>query len=469
MSLDFNNSLLSQDIQDITSNHKDIFEPGFLFEVILHTEKKDLTNVDGILINNIYIIRDYITNISDYIEINLTIPFGTFIFDVYDYLDNIEVSLIATKQLYKNKKPVKVKEKYKAVYLLDKNTIIPNMSNYSKEDLNQRLPLVITLQLLDRSVETLRIKTTQGNFDKILNKNNDMSIKTYLKSVISEQCNKILIENKPCVDFIYIEEPDNKDDLKSITLPSGTRVIEIADYIQENNIGIYNAGIGTYIQKFGIDYYTFKKCFFIYSTLNGNKFKNSEYKIIFYNPIVSIKSIDNHTYKYENKVLKILPHSIKGIQDNKETLVMSRGSGIRVSNANSMMRKPVIMKEEGPIFKKDQLVTEIAFKSRRDGLNFAPNKKISNNLFKLTSEVLQNQGNTITIDVSNLDPDYIHPGASCKIMYEEKGNKIKEIYGVIQKCMINFTSQNLTAQLIQRPKSVMLNCNITIEVFSLGG
>lgn len=469
MSLDFNNSLLAQDIRDITSNHKEIFEPGFIFQVILHTEKKDLTNADGILINYIYINRDYVNNISDYIEINLTIPFGTFLYDVYDYLDNIELTLITTKQLYKDKKPFIVKDKYKAVYLLDKNTTIPNMSNYSKEDLNQRLPLSITLQLLDRSVETLRIKTTQGNFDKILNKNKDMSIKAFLKSVISEQSNKILIENKPCIDAIYIEEPDNKDNLKSITLQSGTRVIEIPDYIQENNIGIYNSGLGTYIQKFGTDHYTYKKCFFVYSTLDGSKFKDSEYKIIFYNSIVSIKSIDNHTYKYEDKILKILPHSIKGIEDTKESLVMSYGSGIRVTNANSMMKKPIIMKKEGPYFKKDQLVTEIAFKSRKDGLNFAPNKKITSNQFKLTSEVLKNKGSIITIDVSNLDHDFIYPGASCKIIYEEKSNKVKEIFGVIQRCEINYTTQNLSNQLIQRPKSIMLNCNMTLEVFSLGG
>lgn len=468
MSLDFNNSLLSQDIQDITSNHIEIFEPGFIFEVILHTEKKDLTNVDGILINNIYINRDYINNIGDYIEINLTIPFGTFLYDIYDYLDNIEVTIITTKQLYKNKKPVVIKEKYKAVYLLDKNTSIPNMSNYSKEDLNQRLPLSITLQLLDRSVETLRIKTVQGNFDKILNNNKDMSIKSFLKSVISEQCNKILIENKPCIENIYIEEPNNKNDLKSITLPSGTRVIEVAEYIQEYNIGIYNAGLGTYIQKFGIDYYTYKKCFFIYSTLNGDKFKDSEYKIIFYNPIVSRESINNHTYKYKDKILKILPHSIKGIEDNKEALIMSYGSGMRVSNANTMMKKPIVIKEEGPYFKKDQLVTEIAFKSRKDGLNFASNKKISNNQFKLTSEILQNQGSIITVNVSNLDPDYIYPGAGCKIVYEEKTNKIKEIFGVIQKCEINYTTQNLSNQLIQRSKSIMLNCSTVLKIFSLG-
>jgi len=465
-SLTVQTSQLYPDIIDITKSPKEKYNAIFSVEAKLHTEKKDLDSSDGVILNSIYIIRDYVENISDYIEIQLSMHLGTYIYDVYNYLDNIEVTLITHKQLYRDSKPFITKERYKAVYLLDKNSKIPTMVNQSKTDLDQNLPIAITLQLLDRSVETLRIKTTQGNFDRKLNpKNKDMSVKTFLKSIISEESNKILIENKPALDGISIEEPDQKGELRSITIPSYTRIVELPELLQNKNIGVYNAGIGNYIQIFGTDHYTYKKIFFIYSLYNGKKYNKAEYKIIFYNPTTSIISLTDITYKYEDKILKIIPHTVSIINDLKETGVMSEGSGFRISNANKFMKKPVKVTEKGPVFKKDELCSEISYKKRKDNLNFAPNRFVTGNQFSLTSEILRNTGGYITLEVSNLDHDFIYPGASCKIMYENKENKVKEIFGVIHRAIITYTPVITSMPLNYSTKTVELVSHVTLQVF----
>lgn len=464
-SLSVEHSPLYLDIKDIIAPHKEKFKPLFDFEIKLHTENKDLDYRDGVFIVDLHIVRNYLDNISDYMELRLNIPMGTFMHDVYDYLDNIEVTVITTKQLYRNNAPVTVLERYKAIYLLDKNLHTPNMLSLGKDDLNNQMPYVLSLQLLDRSVETLRIKTTQGNFDRVINNNKDMSISAFLKSVISEQSNKILIENKPSLTGIDIEKPDNKDSLKAITLPSGTRVIEIPEYVQNNNIGIYNSGVGCYIQKFGIDEYNYRKNMFIYSLYNGVKFKDSEYKVIFYSPITSSHSSVDCTYKYRDKILRAICHSVTGIEDNKETSVMSSGGGFRVSNANSFMKKPVQIKDTGPVFRKDSLSTEVIFKDRKDGLNFAPNKQVSGNQFKLTSELLQKNGSYANVEVSNIDHDYIPPGGKCKIVYESRNNKVEEVFGVIHKAIISYIG-NSNPILGHHSRSISLVSHVSFQVFS---
>lgn len=459
-------SQLYPDIADIVKAHDVKYNAAFKFETKLHTVDKDLDHTDGVLLNSISIIRDYVENVSDYIEIQLTISLGTYLYDVYKYLDNIEVTLITHKQRFKEKKPFIVKERYKAVYLLEKNDKIPTTVNQSKEDLNQNMPVVITLQLLDRSVETLRIKTTQGNFDSKLNpKNKDMSPKAFLKSIISEEANKILIENKPALDNISIEEPDQKEQLKAITLPSHTRIVELPEILQEKNIGVYNAGIGNYIQTFGTDHYTFKKTFFIYSLFDAKKYDKAEFKIIFYNPASSSMSLTDITYKNEDKVLKILPYTMSKIHDNKGTNTASTGAGFRMANANSYMKKPVEMKEDGPSFKRNQLNTEVVYKDRADNLNFAPNRSVSSNQFSLTSEILKKAGSYITIDVGNLDHDFIGPYA-CKIMYEDTENKVKELFGVIHKALINYSSSSMNMSLSYNSPVVALTSHTTLQIFA---
>jgi len=459
-------SMLYPDIQDIIENPAQDYDAIFAFETKLHTDEKDLDYTDGIALVDIYIVRDYIENISDYIEVKLSIPPGTFLYDVYDKLDNIEITIITTKQLRQtNGSPLTVKERYKGVYLLEKNSSVPNTIKQTKDDLNNQMPLIVTFQLLDRSVETLRIKTTQGNFDKGINGNKDMGIATFFKSLISEQSNKILIENKPALDGIDIEEPDNSDNLKAVTVPSFTRIIELPELIQEKNIGVYNGGIGCYVQKFGTDPYTYKKNMFIYSLYNGDKYQKSEFKTMFFAPISSSHSGGDNTYKYKDKVLRILPHNISKISDNKETSVMSSGSGFRMSNANSFMKKPVEMTESGPKFKRNELSSEVIFKSRSDGLNFAPNKSVSGNQFKLTADLLRKNGNYIKVEVSNLDHDFIYPAAKCKILYEDKGGGITEVFGVIHMAIISYSNPNPSPVMSQRSQTVSLTAHTSLQVF----
>lgn len=463
MSLD--SSSLYPDISDILENQKEKYNPLFSYETKLHTTDKDLDYTDGIVLVDIYILRDYVSNISDYIEIKVSIPVGTFLYDVYDYLDNIELTLITTKQLHKDGEPVSVIERYKAVYILEKNMSVPNTIKQTKEDLNNQMPLVITLQLLDRSVETIRIKTTSGNFDMGINKNKDMGAATFLKSLISEQANKILIENKPSLDGMDIEEPDNTDSLKAITIPSFTRIIELPDLLQDKNIGVYNGGIGCYIQKFGTDHYTFKKNMFIYSLYNGDKYQKSDYKLMIFSPVTSSHSTSENTYKYKDKILKVLPHGVTKINDNKETSVMSSGGGFRTSNANSFMKKPVEMTNEGPKFKRDQLSSEVIFKDRADGLNFAPNKNVSGNQFKLTAELLKKNGNYITVEISNMDHDFIRPAAKCKVLYEGKDGTITEVFGVVHMAIITYSNSNPSPVMNHSSRTVSLTTHASLQIF----
>jgi len=469
-SLTVERSLLYPDITDILATHTDKYVSSFNTIVKLHTEEKDLDYTDLINIAGINVLRDYVTNITDYIEIKLTIPLGLFIYEVYPYLDNIEVTLITQKQLYKGKNPVTISERYKAVYLIDKNTAIPTNTSISKFDLDQQLPAVIVLQLIDRSAETIRIKTTQGNFHNRVNiSNKDMSPKAFLKSILSEETNKILIENNPPLDSIQIEEPDNKEQLKSIVIPSYTRLIELPEHIQNKSIGIYNAGIGCYIQRFGKNYHTVNKTFFVYSLYDPKKYKTSEYKVIFYSPVTSSYSITDITYKYKDKVLKILPHSINKIRDAKETLVMSTGSGFRISNANSYMKKPIDMKPDGPSFNRNRLSTEVVYKERKDGLNFSPNKSVTGNSFALTSEVLAKQGSYVTTTITNIDIDLIQPGSACLINYENKENTVEELYGVIHQLIVTYTPISGSIVTNRQQELVQLTAQATVNIFVVPG
>jgi hypothetical protein len=451
-------SKLTNDLNDILDSTSD-YKPTIEIELKLHTEEKDLTTADGIVLGSILQIRDYENNVADYTEVKLIVYLGTYVYDIYPNLSNIEVTLIYYDQLYEGDKPAKVVERYKAVYLKDLNAQIPTLLNASMNDLNQQAPITLTLQLLDRSAEVIRVATVQGNFEPSMNGGKKPDV--FLRTIISDQGSKITIENKPAIQSIDIEKADNVEDIPSITLPSFTRIVDLPGYLQNRSYGIYNAGIGAYLQLFnGL------KTFFIYSLYSAKKYDKQDYKTIFYSPMDSSLVRVDKTYLYRDKILKVIVEPLTKVLDSKETDLMSSGAGFRVSNARSFMRKPVDMTEEGPRFNRPKLNTEIVLKDRKDGLNYAPHsdQRTSANNFKRTTEVVKSNGAYIELKWYNSNIRYIYPGQACKIMVEDKENKITEIYGVILSIQ-TYTVDETQSPVLKYNQSTNYSTVSVIKVF----
>ena len=473
MGLSYTQTRLQMDIEDIIKPYDSSkeYNPYFIATAKIHTVEKDIGVESNVIVHSLKIERDYIENLHDYMELQLLIPPGVFFYDIYDYLNNLEVTLSLSKQLSDRGVPNIVSERYRAIYPLDKNKNYPNIQSQKREDLNQLTPFVVTLQLVDRSAEALRIKTTSGSFDPKITHNKDMSPSSVLKSIISTEASKILVENKPILDAIEIEPMENTEKLQAFILKSKTRVVELADYLQENNIGLYTGGVGSYLQRFAKDYKTFKKIYSVYSLYNTNKYDSATYKTIFYLPHMSTQGLsESITYKYEDGILKVLGHTSTRIEDKKDSLVLSYGTGFRSSQARSFMKKPVAIDINGnPQFKSENLVTQITYEDRADGVNFAPNVGINNNNFKLISDILKRKGSYINIEVNHLDPDYIFPAGKCKIRYENKENNLFELDGVIHKAYFHFFQEGKNVASRYALGRAELYCKAVIAVFCLDG
>lgn len=466
MSISTTKSLIFQDIADIIELPSDPYSSEFVSEVKLHTVDKDLDNRDGVSVAGIHVYRDYLERMSDYIEIQVTCLLGTYVYDIYPYLHNIELTLYTFRQEKPGGQEIMVAERYKAVYLLERNMSTPVVTQAPRENLNQELPISLTLQLIDRSSETLRIKTLQGSFDKRINPTNtDMTTGVFLKSLLSSHVDKILIENRPAIDRLEIEPPHNAEELKAITIPTGTRLVDLADFIQNKSGGLYTSGVASYIQRFAPKIDEWYKTLYVYSLYDASKYHSAEYKIIFYSPPTSSFSMTDHTYLYKDKVLKVLVNSTNKLHDTKESLMMSSGSGFRHSNANSMMKKPVVLTPDGPEFKKSGFSTEVIHREREDNLNYAPVNNLSANHFAASSDVMSKVGKYIRLSANNVDLDFFYPGASCKVVYENNDGGIEELFGVIHRIKATYQHPSLNLSTMFKIARVRLNTSAEFEIY----
>lgn len=394
--------------------------PTFAYETVIHTKDANLTYTSGIFLLSLYISRDYENAMTDYIEAKFSVPLGTFIEDIYPYLENCEVTLRVKKQFSSGgvvSKPVIASERYKAIFLKDKNSVVPNNKTQTKADLDQQLPAAITLQLLDRSAEAIRIKTTAGGvkYESSSGLSGKSDAQGYLENIFTQECKKILIDGKPIVPVVKVIKPDNNTTPK-IATPSYTRIIEIPDYIQEKSQGLYNTSVGCFVQRF--------------------MSKVGEYKTgIYVYPVYKTKKTDTGitTVKLNALTATAVSSSIPGLvfkdgiyygvcdkpmvkEADKESQVMSEGTGFRVANAESVMKRPYLIHKNGPVFSRQKLNTEIVFKERDDGVNYAVNKGVYTNNLILASEINKKKANFLTIKMNNLDHDLIRPDMSVMLV-----------------------------------------------------
>lgn len=427
-------SRLWSDMNDII-NAKDsdnIKESVIGVSVKLHTKDKDISKTtDNIYVTRLQIKRNYKRDIGDFIKIKIKVPIGYYMTKIYPHFMNMEMTLIIDpKEKTKNAKPIV--ERYKAAPILDDIAHIPNNMQASEVDMNQMGFTELTFQLLDKSVEGLRVKTIYGSFDRTITKDKSsatIAIDEFIRAAVAQEANNIIIDGKRSLDAIDIEKPDNVEKILRYTIPSGTRVIALPKYFQEKSMGIYNAGCSSYIQKFKD-----KKTFFVYSLYSYKKYRESKYKTIFYVPMSGSFSYQKNTYRYMNNTLYVLTDPNNHLNDLREVSLMSQGNGFRVSNAKSIMKKPVEITKEGPVFKRTNFVTEVAMSDRKDGINYAPvdkSESVNYNLFRKTSEVLQRAGTTIELKWRNSNPAHIYPGAPCKINTEDMYGNLVELYGII--------------------------------------
>lgn len=457
------------DIDDIVNNKdKNNISPSIDISAILHNEEFDLDSSDLLVISNMVVSRDYATSIGDYIEITLRLPLGLYLKKIYPYLHNTELSLSKDERNLIKGKPVKRLDRYKAVFLKDRNASLPTHKPGTMEDLNQIGFINLVLQLIDRSVETLRIKTTSGAFDKTAitrQSSPNFKIVDFLHSVIEQEASKVLVDGKTSIESIDIDPPDNTEPLEGIVIPSGTKVLNLPTFIQERSAGIYNTGIGTYIQP-----YKNKETLFIYKLYDGSKYKINKEKIIFYVPLTGNYSVTKYTYSYNDNTLRVVTEPNNNIANFKESPFMSGGSGIRMSQANSFMKKPVEMTDKGPKFVRHLLNTEIAVMDRKDNLNYAPvdrQNSISGNIFNKLSKINKTMGSMLRLVWHNADYELIYPGAPCKIATSSLTSETIELFGVILKVDVTINGDSAMSSVAQSQKNTFdVTCIIDIFIYN---
>ncbi len=429
-------SALWLDVKKIIEN-KEFVAGSKIYSIIIHTTDKNITESSHqIKLEDIAVTRDYMGNYGDIVDITVKVLFGDYLKDIYPYRDNLEVTIGAIKADLEGRHPLneqsKTQERYKVIFLPESNPKI-SASGGGTANANMLGHIVIRLHLLDKSVEGLRVKTTQGIFGKsVLEKTNEarkkgIPIADFIKALVGNESDKILIDGQKALQSIVITPPDNQEPINQLILPTNFHVLAAPTFLQEKHIGVYTGGISSYIQN-----YDNKKTFFVFPPYNTKLFDKAKRKLIIYAIKDSVTAVTNKTYREQSGVLSIVTESDNYTPDDGERDYISTGAGFRKADARSFMKKPVKVTKDGPVGDRDRLMVEVITKDRDDGINYAQisEDRIGLNKFSNYSRVNEKRGKIMEIIWRNSDPSLIYPGMPCKYVMDTSAGRL-DIKGVV--------------------------------------
>lgn len=416
----FEDSPVWYEVLDIIKNSKG----SKLFKIVgtIHTEKEDIGVWD---LNDLEKTRDFLKDFGDSAVVRFKLGLGDYTNRLWPCRNNLEFTIkripMADAAFRQKTDEEIITTRYKAIFNQQHNPAIgsSDIQSVKIEDLNVSDIVEVELELLDRGLEPLRIKTTSGIFRKI-------KLQDYVTSTLGHESNQVLVDGKPVLDALDIVEFDNKDTIQNLVVANGMHLTSLTTFLQ-NDKGLYNQGIGTYFMK-----YKGKRTWFVYPVYDASRFDKKGKKVIFYMvPQEKLPQLER-SYWEDGDILKVAITAQRVYNDSAGLAEANTGGGFRMPDARSFMKKPVVITPDGPVVDRARLNHEVVNAARKDGLDYAPvvTNGVSANVYVQRSAIVGKSRGQIDIVWEGADEELIFPGMPAKCVYLVQG-KVKEVKGTV--------------------------------------
>lgn len=418
-------SLLKHDINNVTifnwhgtvnnSNSK------IDYDITLHTPNIDLPIR---LLKFIEVKRDYNNNLGDDIRVCFLVKASEYINYILKHKDHIEISVRKKSLSY-------VTRRYKAFILKDDaDTIKQNINSMDKKSLDALYPIELEMQLVEMGlygVMNIKIESTylNENLEKVL----------YSELSSNARYFRARFESSMTPDIV---ELDNKKIYGNIIIPSGTSLLKLPTYLQDDDkYGLYNGGVGTYIQQM---FEHNRNYLYVYPLFSPSRYDKETVKLHIYQD-KNLKSGLDKTYLLDGDVLKIVPRYETSILDMGEAGLKINGDTLIVGKTDNNTKAYRGDDEEISSNTKNN-VEVMGIKDNPDGVNTGLYVGNTNNVYKYRTQILRNVMSIYTFQWDSSNIDLIYPGMPCAIFYEDNSNEVVVLKGTVQGTAEIFTKEH---------------------------
>lgn len=365
--------------------------------------------------------RDYVSNFADKTIIRVAIPGGLYAYRIFPNLDDLEVAL-ARDPIYNTNRGRdltrdKLIETYTAILVNPQHPTVNKEDEMPDEEtLNIANLIEIDLELVSKTVEEIGMISVGGIF-------RNTTTEEVVKTIMSNENCTFKKDKNLMVKGVDMIESSTKDKREHIMIPHGTRLIDIPNYIQKKCGGVYNSGMGYYLQD---------KYWYIYPAYDHTRIRDTERVVTFVNIPKNKLPFIERTFRWNDKQLIALATGDIKIDNPVDIKKRNTGNGVSFTLAKTVLHDMVTTGGDKATINRKESNTEAKTSDRKDGKVYMPvsSTRITDNSLEEFSKIAETQSGMLVLVWENSEPFVIKPGMMARVFYMDNDN-VNSIVGVI--------------------------------------
>lgn len=369
------------------------------------------------------ILRDYDQNYADKIVAKVMIMGGTFALKVLPFRTTLTGTLYQEPISATTNEPVAELDTYaqdvviSLVDNIDSSMVAPSNVLNNEEDANRTLGFIqIDMQLSDVILESARMVTLGGVYRQT-------NVQQLLKFLMAKTLSELRSDESMAVTHVKMYEASNSDPIPNIVLPHGLPFTEVADYLHERVGGIYNAGLGHYLQD---------NTWHVFPLYDLTRYENDLRGLTVINVPSNRFTKLERSFRTTANQLIVLCSGDGAIFDDSEQRQLSEGNGVRYASADKLLNQFVSVSGNRATASRVDTNSEFVTQERENKRNKVrlSSNPITDNVFLEASKLARGQGTYVAKVWENSNPRLLFPGMPVRWMYMD-GEDWVELHGVL--------------------------------------
>ncbi len=366
--------------------------------------------------------RNYLDGYSDVLIVEMSFSAGTYSKLIYPYKNNLDVTLTMTPLLETGDQvdtsQTPMTETYSAT-LIDTGSPVMEQNGFNAPsqynlDLSSMVP--VHFQLVNKALEQMRMVDVGQVF-------RSCNVGDAIKTILTLASQSTTVNGQRTVQGVTMEASANTDTREHVVIPHGVKLVDAAKYIQKFAGGVYNAGMGCYLQ--GNQWHVF-------SALDTTKFATSESTLTVINLPQNKYTNVERTYRQGGGQLFVLATGNVKFRDPSNQHQLNLGNGIRFSDATKFMGNFAQLGDNKALASRGANNNEFIGLSRPNGNQnvHRSDNPINANSLEEYSKLARAMGSVITMEWQHSNPQLITPGLPTQILYLDE-DQIQTLNGVV--------------------------------------
>ncbi len=368
--------------------------------------------------------EDYENNCYAELFVEAYVPMGFYVEKIFKNKDNLEVFLTERPfgpVRYVDGKVIggSTSTLYRAIL---QNEGLPALEASKGQDIDEHsLDLtditVIRLQLIDKTVEQLRLIQVGGSYRAT-------TPQALLESILTNSFKAIETQQEYMPIGVDMKEPDNDQIREVYAFEQGTALFDVPGVVQKQLGGVYNTGLGHFIRN--LVWYIYP----LYNTENfGRDVVNLEVVVVPSNLIIGL----DRTWIEDGSSFLVVASGEKQLVEHAAKEQMNFGNGTRFADASGFIERMVEVTEDGRAIASRATRTSefVSEKSTRE-FDFAPPSptRITANSLNEASKLASRAGSYFTCAWDYSHPTKLVPGMNARVKYMD-GDTLRLFQGVL--------------------------------------